>query len=194
MAGHIHRGDTMRCTSIAVLVLVLVGSLCLLATGAPRDVVKVYFTVGTGVLGPASQLWRCNRDGSSPELLFEGNHLGPLAVDARSEQLFFHMSDMIYVSDLDFTSYSVVGEAVGVPSSAGVAIQIDVGGDYVCWSSYYNSLVVTRRADGTDELTFPLDALPGVASEPRVRDVAILTMQASAVENMSWGRLKAAYR
>ena len=93
----------MRRTVLAVVFVVI--AMCLLASGTQRDMIKVYFTVGSrGGLG-GSQLWRCNRDGSEPELLLdEGEMLWDVDVDSGAQKLFYCEYQYLFAADLDGTN------------------------------------------------------------------------------------------
>ena len=97
----------MRGTALVIVLLAV--ALCLLAPGTDSPVVKVYFTARNPVLWSA-QIWRCNRDGSEPELLLSGDYLHTgLAVDSAIGKLFYTDGGQLLMAELDASNPVYVG-------------------------------------------------------------------------------------
>jgi hypothetical protein len=188
------RRDNMRKTAMVVAIVIL--ATCLFASGTARDTAKVYFTVGSIGDTGASQVWRCNRDGSEPELLWEGYELWEVEVDAATQTLFFTDHTTLHAADLDGTSVSTVGSSYMYdPPQLGpdVVFPVDAQGGYVCWAEC-GSVVHTTLADGSDSQWFQAQLIPDMVINAVVADVALYVVQGNAVESMSWGRIKSEYR
>jgi hypothetical protein len=175
---------------IALVIVLLVMALCLLASGTSRDAVKVYFAVEIGG-GPASQIWRCNPDGSEPELLHEDNDLGELAIDSEAERMFFNAGYAGYTADLDCSI--VQGFHYIDDPAASTTNHLDAKSHYHCIGD--GALVVTGLHDPPDDVGyFLLTDIPGMPAGPRVTGVALHVYEGSPVQSTTWGRIKSAYR
>ena len=180
---------------IALAVVLLAVALCLLASGTERGVVRVYFTVATFGGQGATQLWRCNRDGSDPELLYTGFFLGGLTIDSAAEKLFFVENPYLYAADLDGSSVTVFGPAAWAPDVSWQASYspVDGNGGYVCWVDL-GWYVFTAKADGSDLQEFSTLDIPGIVEFPGVVGLAIHVEPSSPVQSTTWGGIKAEFR
>ena len=186
----------MRKIALAVVILSIV--MCMFASGTQRETVKVYFTVGPlGSLG-ATQLWRCNRDGSEPELLHEGTELFNVDIDSGTQRLFFTEAYELCAADLDCAvittgiGYNVATYSAPALDPAAV-FPVDAEGGYLssvdCGQYVYTSLV-----DVSDQQLFDVTEVVGVPASPIVADVALYVTQGSSVESTTWGAIKSKFR
>jgi len=184
----------MRRTALAVVILVV--ALCLFASGTERNTVKVYFTAGPEGSFGATQLWRCNRDGSEPELLIEGSSLWSVEVESSTEKLFYVQLDQLMVADLDGSNAMGfgIGEAYHPPALFGSHVfPVDVKDGYVCWASL-GETIHTALADGSDAQQFDVSSIPDIVPTAVVADVGLHVAEGAPVESTTWGRIKAEFR
>ncbi|MBN2564113.1 MAG: hypothetical protein JXB46_00220 [Candidatus Eisenbacteria bacterium] len=182
-----------RVVPAVVLALAFVS---LLALGSSVTTVKVYFTVGPRGDTSALQLWRCNRDGSEPELIAEnGQRIGGVAVDSENELLFFARGGSLVAADLDGVEIATWGTT---PSFLMVNIGDGVGsvaavGGYVCWQ-VEGPYVASSMTDGSDLVYFDCSGFPGIVPNPVAVGVALHVSDDNPVEATTWGRIKASFR
>jgi hypothetical protein len=179
---------------IALVFVLLAVTLCLLASGTERETVKVYFTAGEYHY-PGSQLWRCNLDGSEPELLTTMPGLGDVAVDSATQKLFLvgwdPTDNQLYVADLDGSNIAYFAYLTGEDPPRHT---VDANGGYVCYAESEASHIWTARIDGSDQQWFYLSDIPGMVTNGRVKGVALHVESGSPVQSTTWGTIKSRFR
>jgi hypothetical protein len=181
---------------IALAAVLLVVTLSLFASGTARDTVKVYFSVHIDG-GPASQIWRCNVDGSEPELLYEGSDIGELAIDPEAEKLCFVANYEVVIADLDCT---VVDEGHFFVDDGTSSRQnhIDAKSGYLCFcddTPYTDGHVLTYTVTPWELVGgFSPQGIPGMPANTHLKGVALHVTDESPVQSTTWGRIKSAFR
>ncbi len=182
--------------SVLVLVL-LVAVLSLLASGTGTTTVMIYFTVGSsnGTGGP--QLWRCNRDGSEPELVVaDGYWMSGVAVDSANGRLFFSRTGELVVADLDGSNPLHFGTAPALhdmDNGYGIG-SVAVSGGFVCWQIGEGPQIASSATDGSDLQYFECSAFPGIVDNAVIVGVGLYVHDDNAVRSTTWGRLKSRFR
>lgn len=172
-----------------------------MTSGAAGQEVKIYLSVGQGAVAGsygASQIWRCDRDGSNPELLYDAhaNTIGGLAVDPSGEKLYYSEDGLLYMANLDLSDPLMIDSAVGgweinnYGSGHGAVVVTD---GYVCWQRYINT-AGSCKTDGSDVVYLSMSDWPGLVSNPMIVGVALDTTHESPTEESSWGELKGKYK
>lgn len=176
---------------IALVVVLLAVTLCLLASGTERETVKVYFSVEIDG-GPSCQIWRCNVDASEPELLHEDDHIGELAIDSEEEKLFFVASRRVYMADLDGSNVDG-GHFFVDDMESSVQNHVDAKSGYLCFADFSHVLTIDRPAWEEAQYIHPSD-IPGMPDVFHVKGVALHVTDESPVQSTTWGRIKSAFR
>jgi hypothetical protein len=179
-----------------VLGALLLGvTLCFAAAAGDRDTVVLYLTVGphSGTNG-ATQLWRCNSDGTEPQLLVEGEMLHAVQADSHRGLIYYSQSFYTYRANLDGSNPVIIGYSLPVPDIEYGFYPFDVNGGYFC---YFDELdICTVDPNGSSQIAAFRD-FPGVVSNPVLVGVAIHIPSSSGVEppeRTSWGKIKSSFR
>jgi hypothetical protein len=149
---------------IALVVVLLAATLCVLASGTERETVKVYSTARNAIVSSA-QIWRCNRDGSEPELLLAGGFLHTsLAVDSAIGKLFYAYAAQLNMAELD-GSDPVFVDTVSTPPTNTFAAE----SGYVCWVDLVTPTYVgSTPSDLSDYQGFNIESIPGMLDDPEI--------------------------
>lgn len=181
---------------VVPLMVLALAILSFFAFGSSTNIVKIYFTVGPRGDMSALQLWRCNRDGSEPELIVEdGRRMSGVAVDSGNERLFFARSGELVAADLDGVEIAILGAA---PSYFELDIGDGIGsvaaaGGYVCWQMS-GSYIASSATDGSDLQYFDCSGIPGIIPDPVAVGVALHVSDENPVETTTWGGIKSRFR
>ena len=180
----------MRRAALGVLLVVV--TLCLAATAGDRDLVVLYLTVGPyyGTNG-ATQLWRCNSDGTEPELLLEADLLGAVQADSHREVLYYSQNLWVYSADLDGSNPTAIGYSLPVTDIGAGLYPFDVNGGYFC--RFTEDDILTVAPDGSTQSAY-FWGFPGIVSNPVLVGVALHVPSASGAQSTSWGRIKSSFR
>jgi hypothetical protein len=183
----------MRRTALVVAVSVLLA--CAMAWSAAADV-KIYMTVGSyGGFG-ADQIWRCDRDGSNPELLYESTQMGGIVIDPAEETVFYSEFGFMYAADLDCSNPVFVGlgqDGIYMDNSGAHGATAAAGG-YLCFLFWDHMWVYSCRYDGSDGIDFNVMGWPGLVPSPYVVGLALYVTDASPVGQSTWGRIKSEFK
>jgi hypothetical protein len=180
---------------IMLTVLVLAASFCLTATGSDRDTVKIYFTVGP-YLGQegATQMWRCNVDGTEPELLLETTGLGAIDIDSVHGIVLYSQDYYAYKAGLDLSNPIAFAYSTPLYEISIGLFPFDVNGGYLCYDC--EGGFCTEFPGGGSQTAMVWD-FPGIPPSPALVGVALHVSSGSGVESaesMSWGRIKSTFR
>ena len=180
---------------VALGALLVAVTLCLAATAGDRDLVTLYLTVGPyyGTNG-ATQLWRCNSDGTEPELLLEAELLGAVQADSYREVLYYSQESYTYRAGLDGSNPTAFCYSLPVADIGAGFYPFDVNGGYFCY--FDESDICTVAPDGSSQLA-GFHGFPGIVSSPVLVGVALHIPSGSGVEppkTLSWGRIKSSFR
>jgi hypothetical protein len=180
----------MKKTILVVLALAVL--LSLTATGSNRNTVKIYFTVGPryGHEG-GTQMWRCNVDGSEPELLLETTELSGVDIDSINEIVYYNQGWYKWKADLDLSAPHAFTYSFPLSDVESGTSPIDVNGAFVCYE--YELAILTEFPDGGSQLVC-FDGFPGIIPDPVLVGLALHVQPASAIESTTWGRLKSRFR
>ena len=184
----------MRRLAAGVLLVTVV--LCLSATGGNREIAKIYVTVGPyGGTDGGTQLWRCNIDGTEPELLLETTELGDVDVDSVGGVLYYNRGYYVYAADLDGSNPYVTALSA-FPQNLGYGLwPFDSEAGYFCHADDA-AAIETHPPDGSTQRA-AFGHFDGVVSNPVSVGVALYLSSESGMEeprHMSWGSIKSSFR
>jgi len=176
-------------TCFALLILVL----SLGASAVGRDEIKVYLVVGDWDTTYGEQIWRCNVDGTEPELVLDYTDFAPITAVALDD-----LTQRMVVDVGSLHSYTLDGtdmQYISQPSRSYSGQCMDSQSGYLSYLEGDNKTVTTELVSGGMVGSFDVRDLPVPFEYAEVRDVDLCAFQgSSATESTSWGRLKADYR
>jgi hypothetical protein len=181
---------------VALAVLLVAVTLCLAATPSNGDLVTFYLTVGpANTTNGATQLWRCNSDGTEPELLLEADLLGNVQADSYREILYYSQGFFTYMADLDGSNPTLLGYSYPIYDIVGGLCPFDVNCGYFCY--FCDEIYIcTESPDGSIQ-TARFQDFPGIVSPPALVGVALHIPSESGIEPpepTSWGAIKSMHR